>query len=110
MYLNFRVSGTVGSHAISGLTSPATTGSTLAIELTERVLGCRDYFRKEAPELLPKLLVCVEWGERAEAASAARMLASWPALAAESALELLDYAYADAAVRSFAVHCLRNIR
>lgn len=64
----------------------------------------------EAPELLPKLLSCVEWGERAEAASVSRMLTSWPMLRVESALELLDYAYADSAVRSFAVKCLAQIR
>ncbi|KAJ2952563.1 hypothetical protein O0L34_g6885 [Tuta absoluta] len=69
----------------------------------------RDYFRTGAPELLPKLLSCVEWGDRAEAASVARMLASWPMLRVESALELLDYAYADATVRSFAVKCLAKI-
>ncbi|KAJ0180329.1 hypothetical protein K1T71_003733 [Dendrolimus kikuchii] len=62
-----------------------------------------------APELLPKLLSCVEWGERAFAAGVPRLLARWPPLRVESALELLDYAYADAAVRSFAVSCLSSI-
>ncbi|XP_013182174.1 PREDICTED: phosphatidylinositol 4,5-bisphosphate 3-kinase catalytic subunit delta isoform [Papilio xuthus] len=74
------------------------------------IWASREYFRVEAPELLPKLLSCVEWGERAEAASVARMVAGWPMLRVESALELLDYAYADAAVRSFAVKCLAEIR
>ncbi|KAL4714084.1 hypothetical protein ACJJTC_008438 [Scirpophaga incertulas] len=69
----------------------------------------RNHFRTEAPELLPRLLSCVEWGERAEAASVSRMLADWPALPLEAALELLDYAYADASVRSFAVKCLGKI-
>ncbi|XP_072943702.1 phosphatidylinositol 4,5-bisphosphate 3-kinase catalytic subunit delta isoform [Epargyreus clarus] len=73
------------------------------------IWASREYFRVVAPELLPKLLSCVEWSERAEAASVARMVASWPALRVESALELLDYAYADAAVRSFAVKCLAKI-
>lgn len=60
--------------------------------------------------MLPKLLSCVEWTERAEVARVVRMLATWPLLRVESALELLDYAYADAAVRSFAVKCLAKIR
>ncbi|XP_026329158.1 phosphatidylinositol 4,5-bisphosphate 3-kinase catalytic subunit delta isoform [Hyposmocoma kahamanoa] len=76
---------------------------------SKSVLLGREYFRVEAPELLPKLLSCVEWGDRAEAASVARMLTSWPMLRVESALELLDYAYADSAVRSFAVKCLAQI-
>ncbi|XP_013190051.2 phosphatidylinositol 4,5-bisphosphate 3-kinase catalytic subunit delta isoform [Amyelois transitella] len=70
----------------------------------------RSFFQTAAPQLLPRLLSCVEWGDRAEAASAARLLAEWPrALPVESALELLDYAFADTAVRSFAVSCLENI-
>ncbi|CAH0748005.1 unnamed protein product [Diatraea saccharalis] len=69
----------------------------------------RNHFREEAPELLPRLLSCVEWGERAEAAAASRLVAEWPPLPLESALELLDYAYADHAVRSFAVRCLEKI-
>ncbi|KAG7306900.1 hypothetical protein JYU34_007008 [Plutella xylostella] len=73
------------------------------------IWASREYFRHGAPELLPKLLMCVEWGERGEAASVARMLDTWPTLQVESALELLDYAYADAGVRSFAVKCLANI-
>ncbi|CAG5011875.1 unnamed protein product [Parnassius apollo] len=73
------------------------------------IWASREYFRVEAPELLPKLLSCVEWGERAEAASVAHMVAGWPLLRVECALELLDSAYADAAVRSFAVKCLAEI-
>lgn len=69
-----------------------------------------EYFRSCAPELLPKLLSCVEWTERREAARAALALTAWPPLRVEAALELLDYAYADAAVRSFAVNCLAKIR
>ncbi|XP_045445644.1 phosphatidylinositol 4,5-bisphosphate 3-kinase catalytic subunit delta isoform [Melitaea cinxia] len=73
------------------------------------IWASREDFRTLAPELLPKLLSCVEWTERADAARAARLLAAWPPLRVEAALELLDYAYADAAVRGFAVLCLANI-
>ncbi|XP_039747137.1 phosphatidylinositol 4,5-bisphosphate 3-kinase catalytic subunit delta isoform [Pararge aegeria] len=75
----------------------------------KNIWASREYFRVSAPELLPKLLSCVEWTERAEVARVVRMLATWPLLRVESALELLDYAYADAAVRSFAVKCLAKI-
>ncbi|CAH0701993.1 unnamed protein product [Spodoptera exigua] len=73
------------------------------------IWASRERFRTEAPELLPKLLSCVEWGERGEAAAVRRLLAAWPLLRVEAALELLDYAYADCAVRSFAVKCLGKI-
>ncbi|KOB70006.1 Phosphatidylinositol 3-kinase [Operophtera brumata] len=57
-----------------------------------------------------QLLSCVEWGERAEVASVLRMLPRWPPFKrVESALELLDYAYADAGVRNFAIKCLESI-
>ncbi|KAJ0180330.1 hypothetical protein K1T71_003734 [Dendrolimus kikuchii] len=74
-----------------------------------KLWGARKRLSGAAPELLPKLLSCVEWGERAFAAGVPRLLARWPSLQVESALELLDYAYADAAVRSFAVTCLSAI-
>jgi phosphatidylinositol-4,5-bisphosphate 3-kinase len=38
------------------------------------------------------------------------LLQKWPKLPVEKALELLDYAYADQAVRSFAVRCLKDVR
>ncbi|RZF40704.1 hypothetical protein LSTR_LSTR007995 [Laodelphax striatellus] len=61
------------------------------------------------PSLLPKLLDCVEWNDHTEVAEMISLLTRWPQLTAEKALELLDYAYADQAVRSFAVRCLFNI-
>ncbi|KAG6442170.1 hypothetical protein O3G_MSEX002201 [Manduca sexta] len=73
------------------------------------IWALRERFLAERPELLPKLLSCVEWGERAQWSRVRALLARWPALHVECALELLDYAYADAAVRAFAVNCLRNI-
>lgn len=41
---------------------------------------------------------------------AVALLRNWPILPVEKALELLDYAYADQEVRSFAVQCLLNVR
>jgi len=42
-------------------------------------------------------------------AEAISLVAKWPALPVEKALELLDYAYADQFVRKFAVRCLEAI-
>lgn len=42
-------------------------------------------------------------------AEAISLVVKWPALPVEKALELLDYAYADQQVRSFAVRCLTAV-
>lgn len=38
------------------------------------------------------------------------LLEVWPKLSPDHALELLDYAYAEPAVRSYAIECLLLIR
>ena len=38
------------------------------------------------------------------------LLEEWPKLPPENALELLDYAYAEPTVRSYAIECLTHIR
>jgi phosphatidylinositol-4,5-bisphosphate 3-kinase len=45
-----------------------------------------------------------------QVAEVTTLLQKWPKLPVEKALELLDYAYADQAVRSFAVRCLKDVR
>lgn len=62
------------------------------------------------PNLLPKLLQCVEWNDHREVAEATALIQQWPKLSVEKALELLDFAYADQNVRSFAVRCLKDLR
>ncbi|CAG2056381.1 unnamed protein product, partial [Timema podura] len=62
------------------------------------------------PNLLPKLLDCVEWNDHREVSEVTALLQKWPKLPVEKALELLDYAYADQFVRSFAVRCLQDAR
>jgi len=64
---------------------------------------------KSDPELLSKLLDCVDWNNRFEVSEAISILQRWPQLPPQKALELLDYAYADQAVRNYAVSCLRNL-
>lgn len=64
----------------------------------------------EAPEELSTLLHCVNWNERDEVAETWNLLQQWPTISVERSLELLDYAYPDPAVRSFAIRCLRFLR
>jgi phosphatidylinositol-4,5-bisphosphate 3-kinase len=45
-----------------------------------------------------------------QVAEVTTLLQKWTKLPVEKALELLDYAYADQAVRSFAVQCLKDVR
>lgn len=59
---------------------------------------------------MPCLLHCVEWNDRDEVSEMRILLNKWQLLTEERALELLDYAYADTAVRRFAVNCLKQIK
>ncbi|XP_063708405.1 phosphatidylinositol 4,5-bisphosphate 3-kinase catalytic subunit beta isoform [Culicoides brevitarsis] len=61
------------------------------------------------PDGLPCLLHCVEWKNRDEVAEVTNLLLQWPKVSIERALELLDYAYAEPAVRRYAVDCLQTI-
>ena len=61
------------------------------------------------PSLLPKLLVCIEWNDYREIVEMLSLLRQWPKLPPARALELLDFAYADAAVRSYAIDCIRDV-
>ncbi|XP_046678812.1 phosphatidylinositol 4,5-bisphosphate 3-kinase catalytic subunit delta isoform [Homalodisca vitripennis] len=74
------------------------------------IWSLRDDLVTLVPKLLPKLLDCVEWNDHREVAQVMSLITrKQPPLPVEKALELLDYAYADQAVRSFAVRCLINI-
>lgn len=64
----------------------------------------------DLPQGLPCLLHCVEWNVRDEVSEMRSLLAKWQPLSEERALELLDYAYADSSVRSFAVNCLKKLK
>nr|CAH0099295.1 unnamed protein product [Daphnia galeata] len=64
---------------------------------------------QQVPNLLPKLLLCIEWNDYKETAEMLSLLPNWPKLPPARALELLDFAYADAGVRSFAIECVRQV-
>ena len=53
---------------------------------------------QQVPNLLPKLLLCIEWNDYKETAEMLSLLPKWPKLPPARALELLDFAYPDAAV------------
>ncbi|XP_025017100.1 phosphatidylinositol 4,5-bisphosphate 3-kinase catalytic subunit delta isoform-like isoform X2 [Tetranychus urticae] len=71
------------------------------------------YFREDLslylPTALPYLLNCVDWSDHLSVCSMLRLLHRWPKLEPEMALQLLDYAYADCSVRSYAVSCLKSM-
>nr|ALY05366.1 phosphatidylinositol 3-kinase [Palaemon carinicauda] len=69
----------------------------------------RNVCREQVPHVLPKLLQCVEWDNKAEVAEMIALLKEWPRLPPENALELLDYAYAEPSVRSYAIDCLVHL-
>ncbi|XP_076049000.1 phosphatidylinositol 4,5-bisphosphate 3-kinase catalytic subunit delta isoform-like [Oratosquilla oratoria] len=69
----------------------------------------RRYCQKNLPHVLPKLLQCVEWNNHLQVAEMLWLLSEWPQLTPESALELLDYAYAEPVVRSYAIQCLNDL-
>ena len=58
------------------------------------------------PSCLPKFLVSIPYASRNCVQEMHRLLVDWDALHPLDALELLDYRFADAKVREFAVKCL----
>ena len=54
-------------------------------------------------ESLPKLLTACDWSSRDSVAETRVLLNRWPEISVNTALELLDYSYADPSVREFAV-------
>ncbi|CAH1772431.1 unnamed protein product [Owenia fusiformis] len=61
------------------------------------------------PESLPKLLSCVKWNSHVDVAKMQALLQIWQKLKPLAAVELLDFQYADKAVRKYAVDCLKDI-
>ncbi|KAI6655886.1 Phosphatidylinositol 4,5-bisphosphate 3-kinase catalytic subunit alpha isoform-like [Oopsacas minuta] len=54
-------------------------------------------------ESLPKLLTACDWSNRDSVAEIEVILQRWPEISINTALELLDYSFADRSVRDFAV-------
>ncbi|KAK4875877.1 hypothetical protein RN001_012299 [Aquatica leii] len=75
----------------------------------KKIWSLKRYWLQQVPDILPKILQCIEWDDHNAVSEVISLLQEWPLLSVEKALELLDYAYADHEVRSFAVKCLVNI-
>ena len=58
------------------------------------------------PNSLPKLLDAIKWNSRDEVSQLYSLLKKWPKIKVETALELLDFKYADLFVRCYVVKCL----
>ncbi|XP_059078692.1 phosphatidylinositol 4,5-bisphosphate 3-kinase catalytic subunit beta isoform-like isoform X2 [Tigriopus californicus] len=68
----------------------------------------REYCLSQIPNLLPRVIDCVDYTNQAQVRILNELLTRWPLLPIEKALQLLDYAYPDENVRRFAVKCLRQ--
>ncbi|KAI0229642.1 Phosphatidylinositol 4,5-bisphosphate 3-kinase catalytic subunit beta [Lamellibrachia satsuma] len=75
----------------------------------EMVWNLRYECQYHFPQSLPKLVSCMWWNKHLDVAQMQALLQIWPKLHPNQALELLDFAYADQGVRSYAVSCLRSI-
>lgn len=75
----------------------------------ELVWRFRLHLLDNLPSALPKLLSSVKWNNHTDVAVLRSILQAWRPLQPEEALELLDYAYQDPTVRSFAISCLQSL-
>ncbi|CAG5132799.1 unnamed protein product, partial [Candidula unifasciata] len=64
--------------------------------------------RHRFPHALAKVLQSVKWNSYVDVAKMTALLQTWPPLAVDYALEILDFEYPDRNVREFAVKCLNN--
>lgn len=58
---------------------------------------------------MPYVLKSVKWCERSKVREMMSLLQSWPLVEPEVAITLLDYAYPDMQVRSYAIRCLESM-
>lgn len=80
----------------------------LTVQEKDLVWKVRGYCLHQFPQLLPRIIDCIHYGNAVEVAELHRLLETWPLLSPENALQLFDYAYPDEHVRKFAVKCLRE--
>jgi phosphatidylinositol-4,5-bisphosphate 3-kinase len=79
----------------------------VTVQEKELIWNVRTYCMNLLPQLLPRIIDCVDYSNMNHVAELHYLLERWPLLSPEDALQLLDYAYPDEAVRSFAVKSLR---
>lgn len=81
----------------------------LLLQEKDLIWQIREYCLTNLPELLPRIIDCVDYTNQNQVFALHALLERWPVLPAERALQLLDYAYPDEFVRRFAVKCLREV-
>ncbi|KAF2351966.1 Phosphatidylinositol 3-kinase C2 domain [Trinorchestia longiramus] len=72
----------------------------------KKLWNLRWYCATEMPNILPRLLDCVDWYSRIQVSQVTELLDQWPKMEPRYALELLDYNYAEPVVRDYAVECI----
>ncbi|XP_078615634.1 phosphatidylinositol 4,5-bisphosphate 3-kinase catalytic subunit delta isoform-like [Branchiostoma floridae x Branchiostoma japonicum] len=75
----------------------------------EMIWQLREKIHELFPHALAKLLSSVKWNNHRDVAQMQALLNAWSPLLPHAAMELLDYNYADQAVRAFAVKCLNQL-
>ena len=69
----------------------------------------REDCKRSLPNALNKLMLSFKWNQQKYISPTLALLQSWPKIAPHKALELLDYAYPDPAVRKYAIMCLKGL-
>ena len=80
----------------------------ITVQEKDLIWKLREHCRTKLPNLLPRVVDCVDYSDPKQVKELHSILRRWPILPVERALELLDYAYPDQVVRRFAVSCLRE--
>jgi len=78
----------------------------LTVQEKDLIWRVREFCLTSLPSLLPRIVDCVDYADPRQVGQLRSLLERWPVLPPEDALQLLDYAYPDEAVRTFAVRCL----
>ena len=77
------------------------------VQEKDLIWKAREYCQSSFPQLLPRIIDCVNYAKKDQVIEIHRLIESWPLLSPENALQLFDYAYPDEHVRKFAVHCFQ---
>ena len=75
----------------------------LTMQEKDLIWKIREYCLTGLPDLLPRIVDCVDYTNQDAVLELNALLSRWPVLPVERALQLLDYAYPDEHVRKFAV-------
>lgn len=80
----------------------------LTVQEKDLIWKVREHCLLHLPNLLPRIIDCVDYANPSQVAELHNLISRWPLLSSDDALLLLDYAYPDEHVRNYAVRCLRK--